>query len=326
MALDDVSLAAALRGHLRCERDPAGGWRLWRHSPEQVAVLDSNPMWGMRVRCPAGIRLVIETSSPWVELDFAVEAQARPWAAIDCWRDGARSRFSGEPADDAVWAVRCAIPGGRGPAVLWLPHTQAGRLLDLRVAPGAAWVPSTARRSRRLLALGDSITQGLVAAGPSGGWAMQLAGLLDAELVNQGVGGHVFDHASLDRDHLPEADLITVAYGTNDWAQGVTAAALGASARAYLAVLRSAMGSTPIALITPIWRSDHERDRGCSFTATRAAIAEAGSEIAGVTVIDGWPLVPQDRGMVPDGVHPDETGMTHYARGVHAVLRDAGLA
>jgi hypothetical protein len=202
MALAADFLARALRGHLACEPDPAGGWRIWRHTVRQRAVLDAREVWAVRIRCPAGVRLALAGCGAWVELDFAVEAQARSWGAVDGGPPGLpvlRHQRAAIPRG-AIWTIRFDLPEElrEGSLELWLPHSQAGRLLDLRAArpPVAAPVPPR----RRLLALGDSITQGMVAAGPAGGYAMQLARLLDADLLNQGVGGHIFDVAGFDRD------------------------------------------------------------------------------------------------------------------------------
>ena len=66
------------------------------------------------------------------------------------------------------------------------------------------------------LALGDSITQGMVAIRPSGIYPSLISERFGLGLINAGVGGIRFDSDEIDYIGF-EPDIITVALGCNDW-------------------------------------------------------------------------------------------------------------
>ena len=66
------------------------------------------------------------------------------------------------------------------------------------------------------LAIGDSITQGMVAKRPSFTYPVNVARVMGYELLNWGVGGDSFNAKLLDFVGR-EPDLITIALGCNDW-------------------------------------------------------------------------------------------------------------
>ena len=118
-----------------------------------------------------------------------------------------------EPAHDAVKPV--PRQGG------WMTRHES---FNKRVAAGKV----------DLVFIGDSITQGMDARGPASAYAVQLARVLDVELLNQGVGGHIFDLDALD-DELPyHPDIITIAYGTNDWSRDTTREEISSRVERYL--------------------------------------------------------------------------------------------
>ena len=71
----------------------------------------------------------------------------------------------------------------------------------------------------RLLAFGDSITQGVDVVHPSLAYAPTLARLMDADSRNKGIGGEVFFPALLEEKEDLDPDFVTVAYGSNDWSK-----------------------------------------------------------------------------------------------------------
>ncbi len=168
----------------------------------------------------------------------------------------------------------------------------------------------------------DSITQGMDARGPASIYTTQLARMLNAELLNVGVGGHIYDLDALD-DELPfTPDLVTIAYGTNDWSRGLSQDQIARTVEDYLQRLTSTIArSARVFVLTPLWRHNgHETKAGGTLVEFSQAIANAAAGIEGVSVVDGTSLVPHRADLFADGTHPTDEGFLHYAINLHRAI------
>lgn len=313
-----------------CTRLEAGatGWRLHRHTEPQLAHYDqASEAWAVRARCSAGIRLSLRTNSRTLELTGRILPGARTYAGFDVEVDGrglTSLRLDAlDPSQTSTQTLRLATfdTQAERTIVVTFPQSAIVELEAIAVEPGATAAPTAPARVR-YLALGDSITQGMDARGPASAYPVQLARRLDAELLNLGVGGHVFDVDALD-DELPFApDIVTVAYGTNDWSSGSTQQQISTSVDAYLSrLLATVAASARVFVLTPLWRAiAAESKAGGTLLEFSSLIAEAAAR-AGVHVIDGTLLVPHAEHLFPDGTHPNDEGFLHYAINLHRLMQ-----
>jgi lysophospholipase L1-like esterase len=127
-----------------------------------------------------------------------------------------------------------------------------------------------------------------------------------------GVGGGVFDANTLDYygdDFKPE--VITVAYGTNDWARNYSEQRIRDNMKAFLDKLIGYYPDAQIIGISPIWRKDTEKGFSLSFEQAREVIADVYGEY-GITCIDGYTLVSHENSKYADDVHPNMEGFMEY--------------
>lgn len=98
---------------------------------------------------------------------------------------------------------------------VFFPWSVRGILSKLELDDGS--VIKSVGKKRKIIMYGDSITQGYDSAMSSRSYASRLSELLDADIINKGIGGTVFipEIAGVKRKSPPA--LIVVAYGTNDW-------------------------------------------------------------------------------------------------------------
>jgi lysophospholipase L1-like esterase len=279
-------------------------------------------MWSIRSRCAAGIQLQVRTDSPWLELGFEGLGGARRYLGIDCEADG-QCVASVRLEDFAgSFSQRLLDFGDLPPAtrtlVVHLPCSLIVRLQRVEIADGAT-VEAVLPPSRRLLCLGDSITQGMHSVSPLSTYTTQLARLLDMELINQGIGGHRFDPDSLAAISGPAPALITVAYGTNDWRSGMDRDAIRKTATDYVTKLQQLYPDVPVVVVSPLWRSNclERSASGLNLAEFSEAILEAASKIPGVRTVDGRTLVPHQELYFADGLHPVELGFMHYAANLY---------
>ena len=177
----------------------------------------------------------------------------------------------------------------------------------------------------RWLAYGDSITEGWITSTPAGAWPAVAGRQLGLDAINMGYAGAARGEI-VSAEHLAEldADIITVAHGTNCWTRTPhTAAMVAEGMRAFLAVVRQGHPDTPVVVVSPIVRPDAESTPnrlGATLADLRAAIEDVAAE-RDVSLVPGLPLVTGEQ--LPDGIHPADEGHAAIAAGVAPVLEKA---
>ena len=110
-----------------------------------------------------------------------------------------------------------------------------------------------------------------------------------------------------------EPELITVAYGTNDWSIRTVEEFKLACADFYRNLTHN-YPNTKIIAITPIWRNDMYEERPFGdFLNVEPCIRECTKVFPNVKVISGYDLVPHDEMYFADRrLHPNDIGFEHY--------------
>ena len=207
-------------------------------------------------RCAAssGITLEMVTDSSFLGMTFKLLPAIRPdFIRFDCFVDG--RLWETHPGEPDTIRASFSLPAGTHTVTVFFPWCVAVALNSVVLEKGASVVPS--EKSYRLLALGDSITQGYSCVHPSCCYTNRVAAVLNAELLNQAVSGYWFQAESLD-DVLIEQkpDAILIAYGTNDYVKKESARQFSGDAEAYMARLCAIFPDTPVLAIMPIFRAD----------------------------------------------------------------------
>lgn len=193
---------------------------------------------------------------------------------------------------------------------LYLPCHSEGRLSSV-ILTGASFA-TRHKFDCKLLMIGDSITQGWDSHHDSHSYAYHVARFFNAESVTNGVGGGYFEETTFDVPDF-DPDMVTIAYGTNDYVKRKTYEELREHVSAYLDLVANAYAGKKIFVISPIWRADHEKERAMgSFEGCRAVVIEE-AEKRGMIHIDGLSLVPPSTEFFADGyLHPNDMGFALY--------------
>ena len=171
-------------------------------------------------------------------------------------------------------------------------------------------------KQRLLLCYGDSITQGYDARYPSLSYPNQLADVLHAEMFNKAIGGDRFNPPLAAAAERIRPDLITVAYGTNDWSHDPREQFM-TNGSAFFRNLTAAYPGVPIVVVQPIWRTQCEtRLTGVgSFSEMHDMIRTMTSEYPQIKLVNGLELVPHlESCFSPDVLHPNDFGFQFYGR------------
>ena len=264
-----------------------------------------------RVRATTGVRLDFITDSPFIRV---VTAGGRKFEVLI---DGLLSERYCPAPEVPSFGVNIGEGGEHRVTLVFPSHGEAGRIAGVSVADGSSVRPVSFRR--RVLFLGDSITQGWNAAYDSQSFAWLLSLWGDAESINQGVGGGVFLPGTV-TDFGYRPDTVFVEFGTNDFASGRTSGELREAASAFFSRVASVYGDARIYAITPTWRADGDKPRALgSFDDCRRIVAVAAEE-AGISVIDGYSLFPHKDLYMADSVHPNDLGFAHCAANIFRIL------
>ncbi|MBQ9429656.1 MAG: SGNH/GDSL hydrolase family protein [Clostridia bacterium] len=210
---------------------------------------------------------------------------------------------------------------------IFFPFSAGVEIHNVRLDGDASFAPVPTEGRMKLLILGDSITHGYDARQPSLAYSTALARYFDAVALNQAVGGYYFNPDMLD-ENLPFApDVITVAYGTNDW--GIykqDAERYSARSGAYIDKLCAMYPNAKIFGITPVWRANADKRVECMpFERVYEILEGHYGRQKNVTVIDGRLCVPHITEAYTDGLHPNTVGQSLYAHAVIDAMEKSGV-
>jgi len=170
--------------------------------------------------------------------------------------------------------------------------------------------------NKTMFCLGDSITQGFNAVQATDSYVVKLANRLGYDALNQGIGGFWFDsRALIDLEKLNKPEIITVAYGTNDWQHFDKYETIEKNVDKYFKTLKNKFPETLVFVITPIWRGDIDKDtKAGSFMAITMLIENKAKQYSTFKVIRGIDIPIHNRRYFKDNyLHPNKEGFTIMA-------------
>lgn len=307
-----------------------------RFTPEQEAIYTVRSAdFCKKAFATSGVKLCFETDSKYLFLKGRVRpGSSRAYYAADLFINGefagSISNFDGVELpinytavrlDGGAFEKRFALGEGVKRLCFYLPWSVNMQIEAISLDDGAFIKPIKAKK--RLIAFGDSITQGYDALHPAHKYITKIADFLQADEYNKAVGAEIFcpPLSKATDDFVPE--YIAVAYGTNDWSKcGVE---FEYNCREFLTELCSRYSAAKVFVITPIWRSDIDTEK-CygAFGNIERYIGEVVSSIDNAVLISGADLVPKSEAYYADlRLHPNDEGFWHYAENLKIALKKA---
>ncbi len=325
MNLSFEQIRSIATGAVSVVREPEG-IRFYRFTQEQFALYEErNEKFFQKSKTPSGVKLSFRTDSNTLYLHFFVPGHiGASFMAFDVFVNGemigSLDNFTGVDYPRSYLKTEFPIGefsgsfdlgAGEKTVTVHLPWNGYPYLQEMSLADGATLIP--VKPSKKLLALGDSITYGNAAMHPSSRYVARLCAALDAEEFNKGIGGEFFFPQLAGTREGFTPDYIIVAYGTNDWRKQPRDVFF-ADVKGFFQNLNKTYPNVKTFVITPIWRSNLHADTDfTSIDEVRDAIRQAAADRPNTQIIDGDGLVPHDVAYYGDyGCHPSDRGFEEY--------------
>lgn len=292
-----------------------------RFTEKQAEIYETVDDFRVKVPATSGVRLEFDTDAESFSFDYRIDiASSRRFYYFDVFVDGVMvQHFGHENLRVAESTLTVKLPEGEHRVAVYFPCLAKASLSNVCVSDGATLKPVV--KSRSLLCYGDSITQGYDAKYSSQTYTNLLADKLGAEMIDQGIGGEVFRPELIDPDMTFDPDIITVAYGTNDWSK-LEHDSVVENANAFYARLRKTYPRAKIFAITPIWRADDDRvTKVGTFAEGVQIVRDAAAKQEGIVIVDGAKMIPHLREVCADKyLHPNDYGFKFYANALFEAM------
>ena len=232
---------------------------------------------------------------------------------FEVWVNGLlKEQILMDDLNDSGRVADIELGSGKKRVMIAFPSHSIGVLKFFEIDKNSYIKPS--RFSKKMLFLGDSITQGWESNYDTLSYAYRTAMHFDADFVIQGVGGGSYHKTTFDLDINYEPDIVIVAFGTNDYFSYHNLDLVISTAKEYLSLVSEKYGNKRVVVITPIWRADmNSEELNGNFIPIREGIEKVALDL-GFEVADGFKMVPHIKSFFADNyLHPNDNGFAIYA-------------
>ena len=313
MILSDKQLREVTLGALEIYTED-GLYRFKRMTDAQgEEFVRENSDFANKTRATSGVRFDFYTDSDYIVVEFGgvLSGSSRKMLSFDICVDGnLHTSFFRSNMDVLEGKIRADFEKGEKHIQFFLPCLANAGIKSVELSDGAYVKPFQPKY--KMLVLGDSITQGYTAYNTSRCYANLMARKLDAEIVNQAIGGARFYKEQLEKTQ--DYDIVTVAYGTNDWSGKDSFKTFYDDCEEYIKLLSEQHPNAKKFIILPIWRAHHHYPKPTgNFFVCRDAIAQI-AERYGCIALESIDYVPHDSVFFEDEtLHPNDIGFEAYA-------------
>lgn len=317
MLLNKETLENITLGHLRTEVDEEGYLAFSRFTEAQKEYYAKrSPENELKIYATAGMRFDFHTDAEVFSFDYKMKiASSRLYYGMDLYVDGAMVRHYDPECKkpECEGSIAFTLPEGFHRVTLYMPNLTCLSIKNAELE--GATVLRAVKPTKKIFFVGDSITQGYDAVYPSLSYVNCLSRHFDAEILNQAIGGEVFDADLVDTEMAFEPDLIVIAYGTNDWCLAPSREDILEKEAALIDKMKLLARAVHIVCISPIHRGDTAliQSRAGDFGETCRAIL-ATAKRKRIAAVDGTNLHPYLPEFYSDKVlHPNDLGFLIYA-------------
>jgi len=316
MILTNEELKNIYFGAYEFEETTDGYLQAFQYSKEQVEYFKGAfEMWYERCTASSAKTLEFTTSATKISFDYKFI-----WK---CSLDSFELMVDGLITDIAYvkdiaeeGTIIWNLPEGEKDVVIYLPSDATVLVRNFTIDADV----KRAVKNEKVLWLGDSITQGYGPLRSAHTYVSVANRMLNYDILNQGIGGYIYDKNSLMKMDGYTPDKIIVALGTNQYGDETMTAV-----EEYYERLIGIYGNEiPILCITPLWRGDSPEGIP-TLMAYCEKIKKIVSQYKNIRVIEGMKLVPHLPEYFLDNLHPNCLGCEWYGRNLVKEIQKMGF-
>lgn len=300
-------MKAIFKGCIGVKKNNLGHYGV-RFSESQLRYLKSlGEHFEIRSLCGASVYLEFINESEMIEIKFNANNYSRENFAVDIYRNDKflETRYFGKSIKSGILKIEDRELNNR--YKLHFPNTCSWYIEELN---GEIKEVET-EKTKKVLLLGDSISQGMETIKPSITYINLLARMKKWDLLNQGVGGLEFDSTTIEKLDEFDPELILIALGTNDVLKNPKVEEKFAEIEKYLEKIKKVYEGKEVVIITPIPIINEEFKE--NYEKIQVKLKELGLK-NNFRVIDGENLIIRSKDYYFDQeIHPNELGFTTMA-------------
>ena len=306
-------------------REEDGYFRFFRFTSTQSLSYKNDGLgdFHMKTYATSGVRFAFVTDAKNITFDYRTSiGSSRYYGYFDVYVNDIMAFHFGQPdASVPESKAEIALDGNKNKVEIYFPWSRRTEIKNFEL--DGSFEPVS--RSRKMICYGDSITQGYDAIYPSLAYDAILARLLDCDQINKGIAADVFYPKIIEKE-CASPDIVTVAYGTNDWSK-TSKEKFEKNCTEFYKKVRETFPESVIFGITPIWRKDYSDKKAIGFTADEldSRMRSLCSGIKDIYFINGWLLTPHIPDFYSDKyLHPNDLGFSVYARNLYEKIKESG--
>lgn len=273
-------------------------------------------MWFERCDASSAKTIEFKTAARKVSFEYKIIWKCSE-DSIELAIDGLATEIAYLKDIDMEGSISWDMPEGEKNVTIYLPSDATILIRNFEIDS----TYESIQKNEKVLWLGDSITQGY---GPLRSYQTYVSvanRVLNYDILNQGIGGYVYDKNSLMKMEGYYPDKIIVALGTNQYGDEN---GLQVVSEYYETLIGIYGEDIPILVITPLWRGDNLEgvptlEKFC------ATIREIVGKYKNIKVVDGFKMVPHLEEYYLDNLHPNGLGTEVYGRNLVEEIRRLGF-
>lgn len=310
MLLEKKDLKKLFHGAL-CFKTTQGYVRARRFVDEQIAIFMDEKIpnyrsYRERMYCGASITLELITASKKIAFDYKFFLKTARKSTFEVYVDGFLT-YLVHDAELQEGRLEFCFKAGEKHIEIYIPNYSEVGIKNF-IIDGEYKVVS--KTKTKVLFIGDSITQGCGTERSGQTYVNVVKRTLNYEIVNQGIGGYVFDKDLI--IPLPfKPKKIVVAFGTNhrrrsdneNW-ERITV---------FFEGLNEQYGNLPVLVVLPPYAGDMDKDfLREKFTIINRMIVKTASKYPNIKIISAYKMIPHIPEYYADMLHPNALGVEVY--------------
>ncbi|MCQ2483585.1 MAG: SGNH/GDSL hydrolase family protein [Clostridia bacterium] len=217
---------------------------------------------------------------------------------------------------DKEGKITFKLPAGSKNVTIYLPADSTALIRNFETDKPV--IPTD--RGTKVLWLGDSITQGYGTLRSACTYVSVANRILNYDIINQGIGGYIYDKNILMKMDGYYPEKIIVALGTNQFGCETMK-----DIEEYYERLMEIYGNDiPVLCVTPLWRGDVP-DGFETLSLFCDRVKEIAGRYSNVKIVEGFKLVPHLPEYYLDKLHPNCLGAEIYGRNLVKEIERLGF-